>query len=654
MKMTVHAAPQGSAQWVADRAERYNAGDAAAMLGCDTNGRTRTDLLDEMVTGLTPEVSAFKQRLYDKGHAVEAMTRPLAEGMVGEELYTLVGSIEVPGLSRRVGASFDGLTMPRDTNFECKSLNEALIAALPAEDDPDANDAAQLPKGYRVQMEQQLMVSSAERVLFCAAAFHDDGSTKSLRACWYRSDAALRQEILAGWQQLEADLATHVPKVHQERPIGEKQEALPALFVQVEGRIVSSNLQVWREAALAHIAGINKDLKTDDDFANAKEAVKWCKDSADKLKLLKDQTLAQMVDVNELVTTMDRIVAGLDRTRIDLDGLVAQRETAIRQEVASRGAAALNAHIEGLNERIGEDLMPAAHHPLIAADFQKAIKSKRTIKSLNDSVDAELARCKIAASGLADRITKNRKHLADHCADYMALFADMRNICLKECDDFKAIASSRVNEVKAAEEKRLEAEREKIRAEEAAKLQREQQQRQEAEDALIASFDENARHIEFDSVPYIQKASITYESVAKDWENDPRPRVREAFLAGRAYLKERMESAQARQAAQAAKPAPTPASAPVAAPAPVSQAPAANVVPIQRAAAPATPPTLTLGQINERIGLAKWSDADLTALGFPPAATRQNTKLYHEADFGRMVDSAVAHLRMVAAQREAA
>ena len=67
MTMTVHPAQQGSEQWLADRAERYNAGDAAAMLGCDPNGRTRTDLLDAMVNGFSPEVGAFKQRLYDKG-----------------------------------------------------------------------------------------------------------------------------------------------------------------------------------------------------------------------------------------------------------------------------------------------------------------------------------------------------------------------------------------------------------------------------------------------------------------------------------------------------------------------------------------------------------------------------------------------------------
>ena len=97
----------------------------------------------------------------------------------------------------------------------------------------------------------------------------------------------------------------------------------------------------------------------------------------------------------------------LDRTRLDFSKNVERRETEIRQEVAQRGADELQQYIAGCNQRIGKTWMPAASHPLIAADFQKAIKSKRTVKSLNDSVDAELARLTKLRSELvsmADRL----------------------------------------------------------------------------------------------------------------------------------------------------------------------------------------------------------------------------------------------------------
>jgi transglutaminase-like putative cysteine protease len=85
--------------------------------------------------------------------------------------------------------------------------------------------------------------------------------------------------------------------------------------------------------------------------------------------------------------------------------------------------------------------------------------------------------------------------------------------------------------------------------------------------------------------------------------------------------------------------------------APTPQESASRILAATLPERPTSQPTLTLGQINERIGLAKWSEADLTAIGFPPAATRQNTKLYHEADFGRMLDSAIAHLRTAQAKQ---
>jgi predicted phage-related endonuclease len=587
MSMLIHSAPQGSAQWLADRAGRFNAGDAAAMLGCDPNGRTRTDLLDAMVKGFTPEVGAFKQRLFDKGHEVEALARPLAEGIVGEDMYPLVGSIDA-GLSRRLGASFDGLTIARNTNFECKSLNEALAAALPNEDDPDANDAAHLPKGYRVQLEQQLMVSGAERVLFGAAAFHPDGSTKSLRWCWYLCDPELRAEILAGWKQFDADLATHVPTAHVEAPCGEKVEALPMLVVQVEGRIVSSNLAVWREAALAHIAGINKDLKTDDDFANAKEAVKWCDESAKKLKLLKEQTLAQMVDVNELITTMDKIVAGLDRTRIDLDNNVKTRETQIRQEVARRGADALAAHIAALNERIGENYMPAASSPLIAADFLNAIKSKRTVKSLNDSVDAELARCKIAANEVADRIQFNMKAMV--AAGDNASFPDAAALVLKQPDDLRAIVAQRVAET----ERKLAAEREAIRVEEQAKAEKAAREQVEAE----------ARRAAQAATPAPTPATITAITPEPTYP----PHVPSAPLT------------------------------------------TANVVPMGTRAPVDTRPPIRLGQIGDKLGFTLTADF-LKQLGFEPAATEKAAKLYRASDENLIYEALVAHIRTVQAKQ---
>ncbi|HYF17784.1 MAG TPA: YqaJ viral recombinase family protein, partial [Ramlibacter sp.] len=274
MAMVKHFEAPGSAEWHARRARCFNAGDASAVLGCHPSGKTRTQLLQELHTGVEQEFSDYvQQRVIDPGHRVEARWRPIAEEIVGEDLAVIAGSLDV-GLSRPLGASLDGITFMEDLLGECKSANEALRGALPHEgrDSHQRNDARQLPKGYRVQLEQQQLVTGASRTLFSACRFNDDGSVDEERHCWYSSDPALRAEILAGWRQFDADLAAYVPPspAAVERVAAEPVEALPAVFVKVEGSIViRENFDVFEQAMRDFLEHrLIRQPKSDQDFAD--------------------------------------------------------------------------------------------------------------------------------------------------------------------------------------------------------------------------------------------------------------------------------------------------------------------------------------------------------------------------------------------------
>src|SRR5699024_3675867 len=112
---------QGTPEWSAHRANHHNASDASVVMG-KSPYRKRADLIAERATGITPEVSAAQQTLFDRGHKAEAAARQMAEEILGEELFPVVGiSDDNPKLS----ASFDGLTMLGDTAFEHKLWNES-------------------------------------------------------------------------------------------------------------------------------------------------------------------------------------------------------------------------------------------------------------------------------------------------------------------------------------------------------------------------------------------------------------------------------------------------------------------------------------------------------------------------------------------------
>jgi len=86
--MKIHNVAQGSAEWHALRSQYFTASEAPAMMGA-SKYQSRTDLLTAKKTGITPEVTPNQQRIFDKGHATEALARPLVEEKIGEELFHL-------------------------------------------------------------------------------------------------------------------------------------------------------------------------------------------------------------------------------------------------------------------------------------------------------------------------------------------------------------------------------------------------------------------------------------------------------------------------------------------------------------------------------------------------------------------------------------
>ena len=99
---TVHNLVQGSPEWLAHRAKYLNASDAAAMLGISPYV-TRSDLVKRLATGIQREHTEAELALFASGHETEALARPLAEKIIGEDLYPIVATREIEGLP--LGAS---------------------------------------------------------------------------------------------------------------------------------------------------------------------------------------------------------------------------------------------------------------------------------------------------------------------------------------------------------------------------------------------------------------------------------------------------------------------------------------------------------------------------------------------------------------------
>ena len=442
---------QGSEQWHAHRAQHWNASDAPAAMGCSPY-MTRTELLRRLYTGISPEVGPETQRRFDDGHRFEALARPLSEEIIGEELYP------VTGVNGRYSASFDGLTMMEDVALEHKTLNAELRAAFDdietvAPEHRDRTAGALLPLHYQIQMEHQAMVSGCERILFMASKWNGDQLVEE-RHCWYYPNAELRNKLRAAWAQLETDLAAYVPSVVEAaKPTGKAPDTLPALRIEVTGMVTASNLAEFKETALAAIRGVNRHLTCDQDFADAEQSVKWCEEVETRLKAAKEHALSQTASIDQLFKTIDDISAEARKVRLELDKLVKARKEELRGQIVADAQRKLTQHIGALYHRIGLN-----SGIVVQADFANVIKGKRSLASIQDAVDTELARAKIAMSEMADRIEANIKSLVGDAHDWSFLFPDLAMVANKAPEDFANLVAARIGAHKQAEEQRRQRE----------------------------------------------------------------------------------------------------------------------------------------------------------------------------------------------------
>lgn len=430
---------QGTGDWLRHRAACLNASDAPAMMGVSPY-RTRADLIRQKATGIEPEYDPSTLARFRAGHDAEAVIRPHAESLIGEELYPVVGEQVFDGL--RLSASFDGLTLSGDIGFEHKIWNEALVASV---------REGTVPESHIWQVVHQHAVGGLDKTLFVVS----DGTPEKCVWCWVTVTPEQISRLLDSWRQFAADVAAYQPDQVAQEPTGRAPETLPALHVEVTGMVTSSNLSAFKETALAVFRAINTDLQTDADFADAEKTVKWCKDVEDRLEQTKQHALSQTASIDELFRTMDSIKEEARTVRLKLDKLVKGEKENRKVEIIMSARRAIEEHVTALNQRIGGAWMPAAS----GAAFAEAVKGLKSLDSMRDKVGAALANSKIEANAMADRIQANK----ESAADCMHLFPDFGQVCTSP--DFRHIVASRKAESERRESERLEAERARIRQE---------------------------------------------------------------------------------------------------------------------------------------------------------------------------------------------
>lgn len=462
MAMIQHDLEQGSGEWLQFRLQHDGASEIAAVLGLSKN-TTRNELLRMKKTGMGKEFSDYVQRMVlDKGHEVEAMARPIVEDMIGEELYPIVASN-----GGRMSASCDGLTMMEDAGWENKQHNQTYYEMVLA---------GEVPEEHMPQIQQCLLVTGAEKWFFTVS----DGTIERTAGVWVYPDQDWFKRIESAWAQFHIDLENYELVQIVEPPKAEVIKDLPAVTVHVVGELTTCNLSDVRPLFDRFLSEAITTMETDDDFAQADAEAKLGRETAKRCKLTAKAVVDQMLSISEVTRTLEEYA---DK----FDALALKQEKAVKEQKEARKAAAKMARDMGYAEHIKKINAEIAPVYLVLSqqdkpDFVAAMKNQRTLESLYNKLDTELARAKIAASSVAKEIRLKLDWFAQYEPQKM-LFADLQTIIYKPADDFKLTVETRIDAHKKAESAKLEAERERIRLEEEAKAKREIEQKMREEQA---------------------------------------------------------------------------------------------------------------------------------------------------------------------------
>lgn len=492
----------GSPQWHYERGISFCASDATVLMGA-MPGKSRDDLLKEKFTGIAKTVSDYTEKvIFAKGHRVEELSRPIAEKRLDVDLTPEVFVRTVNGM--RLLASLDGAEMPtRHTAWECKQFNKELFEIV--------SSGGELTEKHYWQLEHQILVADIKDHYFACS----DGTEGCYAQIGYKSRPERREKLILAWKQFEIDLANYVmPETEAAKAIAEPVETLPAITYSTDfkstGLELRSNIEAFKAAAQRLVEQSKKTLESDQDFANAEARIKSCKAAEEKIAVIQSNVVGEVADIDKFVKDLGAISEMLRQCRLNEDKQVKARKEAIKLEEITRASNEWNAVIVGYNEQLWK--LAKVQMPAVYVDLKGAINGLKTVSSLRSKLNDELARGKIEASALFEKICLGISLIQQLAGDKLFLFSDLQNIVGNDSEYIAAIVGKRIADYEAAEQARIQAEAKRIADE-----QIERDRQAELAKAQAAAV-EAVKPLEADVKPVREQQLDLAESIPADYE----------------------------------------------------------------------------------------------------------------------------------------
>lgn len=160
--------------------------------------------------------------------------------------------------------------------------------------------------------------------------------------------------------------------------MNEQLEIIP-LNVSAKGEVLSSNLAEFRASVKTVLDSISLTPETDEEFGLAEQNVKMLKVAEDAVKAAKEKALKDAEGLHQFFAALDDSSAEIRTARLTLEKKIAEEKEKIRTSL-----------IEKALDRL--ECAPHLRSKEYRAVMTDAIKSKRTVKSIEAALDAAVAK----------------------------------------------------------------------------------------------------------------------------------------------------------------------------------------------------------------------------------------------------------------------
>jgi len=240
---------------------------------------------------------------------------------------------------------------------------------------------------------------------------------------------------------------------------------LPALQVEVEGKVLASNLDSFKGEVKILVDKINRSLEVDEDFAGAEDDIKFCGESERSLKEKHSDIQGQITTVDQVLRTIMFCHDMFRTARLDLERLVKKQKDSKKILILTEATGKLRMHLAKCEQEVTPHRIEIRE-----PNFFDSMKGRRSLKACEEAVQEDLDTAIMSIDRVAaDVRAKLSWYKESGGKEYPFLFGDLQLLLNKPMEDYQLTITSRVRDHKEKEEKKLEKERLKIRLEEETK-----------------------------------------------------------------------------------------------------------------------------------------------------------------------------------------